>query len=213
MNMLMPNCLVRPDTKTRRQKLARASLYLLAGWLFSLQTQATPFLLNYEFLPGTSLIATVEGTLLADNDTIEVSAITDASVGGLPAVLVPVVTSVSDEFAGSGLAPRLSLSGTIMDLLACSEAVTCASGFLFDNSGALGSPSLPIFSTDGDFGSFSNVFSTQGYSLTAVSVSEPSAVLALLLAMLVLGLRTRSLVPGHSGNRCYQIGRPCVPGV
>jgi hypothetical protein len=137
---------------------------------------------SYQFSDTRILAGSFLGTLLSDNDTIEVVQVLDfVSLGGIDMPSLPNVGALATPLSGEpGL---LSISGTILDLFALD--INNFHGFALtyhDNNAGLQTEARVLVSVSG-ITQINEPFSSLNWSLRASPVSAPST-----LAIFALGL-------------------------
>ena len=144
---------------------------MAAGVILGLAAEAANFNFSYINNNGDVLAGMLKGDLHSDKDTVIVSAITMPTVNGISAPEITFIDSISSEV------PIVSLSGLMMDILAC-NSVDCDDGFLFSN--ILG---LPLYVSTPSYGNGSSfeIYNPDNWNLT--STPEPISILGSLLAV------------------------------
>jgi len=154
--------------------------------------QATLFDFSYSLASGDILAGTLEGTLLADNNTIEVDAFQDfVTFNGVPGPALPFVESFL-EFTGAGIfTPTLTLDGSFMDLVACPSS-SCPDGFIFGiTAGPFGSSTNYIggSSFGGGISGITETFNPANWTVARVPI--PATLWLLMLGGVAMGVTAR----------------------
>lgn len=149
---------------------------------------------DFSYDTGSGLIEfSIEGTLLADNNTVVVNSLLGPpSFDGASGPVWPFLTSVSN-YTGllPGETPKLTLDGSYADFLLC-DSSDCDEGIYFavnsPYAAAIGVDSLGVVSSA--FGVFSQIYDQsawQGFSnTTAVPVPAAFFLMATLLPLAVI---------------------------
>ena len=174
----------------------RSTLLLAALGLVVPAAHASLYDFSYTRLFDNATIAgQLEGTLLADQNTVVVSAIIGTpSLGGVSGSALPFLYSTDfTNFGTAGLAPTLSLNGGFMDFIACS-VLNCGGpgdSFTFNagnvSAATFGSNGAPFYGSDGFYGAFAEPFGATRWILTASPVPEPATLPMLLVGCVLLG--------------------------
>jgi hypothetical protein len=171
-------------------KIALAASALAAGIVSTAPAEAASFNFSYTLQSGSVLAGMLEGDLQADNDTVFVTGISMPTFNGVAGPDLPFIQSVSEFFGLGTAAPTVSLSGAVMDIIAC-ESASCFDGFAFEASGAvLGSPA---YSSGSFYGAITEPYNPQNWTLTPKDTTPipTPALLPGLLGMGVAALRKR----------------------
>ena len=148
--------------------------------------EAASFNFSYTLQNGSILSGMLDGDVQADNDTVFVTSISMPTFNGVAGPGLPFVSSWIGYFTQTGN-PTVSISGSLMDILACTSPV-CFDGFLFDGSGAVFG--IPLYNSGVSYGAAFETYDSSKWQLTAKSVPEPASVLGL-LAMGALGVASK----------------------
>lgn len=157
--------------------VAGAVLLTLAGID---SAEAASFNFSYILESGNELAGMLEGDLQSDGDTIFVNAITMPTFNGLAAPELPFTEAFSTFLGGPDTEAKVSFSGLIMDVIACTDS-NCFDGFLFDSSGAAFGD--PAYSSGISYGDTFEIYAPARWTLTAKAaedVPEPATLLGLL---------------------------------
>lgn len=131
--------------------------------------------ISYQASAGT-LTGQVVGTLQGDANSVVISGVTSAAFNGVPGPALPFLVSLTSYQTMNPSIPVLTLDGSIMDFLACTDS-NCTDGFLFGITGVL------AYSSGISFGAASEPFNVGNWSMSAVGgVPEPAS-----WAMLIAG--------------------------
>ncbi|MDY6782614.1 MAG: PEP-CTERM sorting domain-containing protein [Cyanobacteriota bacterium] len=170
--------------------LAQVAVATTAGTILSLgvmnAAQAASFNFSYTLNNGDILSGMLEGEVQSDGDTVFVSDITMPMFNGAPAPELPFVTSAEFFLGLPTTTPTVSLSGSIMNLLACTP--NCFDGFLLDASGIF--VGVPSYISGGSYGNSFEPYNPAQWELTA-KTPEPASMLAL-LAVGALGAASKT---------------------
>jgi len=178
-----------------KTRLATALMAMLLS--IPLAAQASLFNFSFTDFVGNVLSGQLSGTLLSDNDTVQVSSILSAALNGNPGPALPNTGTFTayfnnygfnGPFDGQGL---VSFSASTMDFVACDAG--CADGFAFTPSALFGGnhDTESGFFGGGDFVTYT-LFNASDWSLTAVSpVPEPSEIALLGIGFVGLGISRR----------------------
>jgi hypothetical protein len=150
------------------------ALMTVATATFAEVASAATFNFSYTSSVGT-ITATLDGTLQPDNNTVIVSSVTNPTFSGSPAPALPFLGSGSTFTLGQPA--LLSLDGSILDFLACTDDA-CTDGFLLSSA-------LDLFNSGTAFGAAFESIVLANYSLTPAGVPEPGSIIG--LAALGLG--------------------------
>ncbi len=147
---------------------------MAAGVTLGVAAEAANFNFSYIDNNGDVLAGMLKGDLQSDEDTVIVSAITMPTVNGISA---PEITFI-DSISSFSEVPLVSLSGLMMNILAC-NSVDCDEGFLFFNN-SLG---LSMYFSTPSYGSGSpfEIYNADNWKLT--STPEPISILGSLVAV------------------------------
>ena len=162
--------------------------------------QASPTTYNFSYVAsaGGVLSGQLLGTLQADNNSILVSAFLDfVTFNGVPGPSLPITTTLLVLNGGSGPAPTVTLDGSLLDVVACTDS-PCSDGFLFDNSGNVGS--APVFVSGISFGSAFEALDASKWSISAAAAVPEPAGLALTGLALAALLVSRRKAPAAAGK-------------
>lgn len=121
----------------RFQMSAFVALVFLLG---SLNTQAATYNFKYTFSDASALEGTFDGTLQTGGDVVNINSFSAVQYAG---VVFPIITDSSfttSPFSSNGM-PRVSFSGQVLDVFACSGG--------FDNDGVC-NVDEPFFILDAD---------------------------------------------------------------
>ena len=174
----------------------RSALLLAALGLVAPAAHASLYDFSYTRLfDNATIVGQLEGTLLADQNTVVVGAIIGTpSLGGAAAAALPFVYSTDfRNFGTASLAPTVSLNGTFMDLFACSTLDCGGPGdnFTFNagnvSAATYGLNGAAFYGSDGVYGAFAEPFNATRWTLTASLVPEPATLPMLLVGCVVLG--------------------------
>jgi hypothetical protein len=165
-----------------RAILCAAAICLGAG-----SANAATWNFSYDSETGGSLAGRFIGDLQDDGDTIVVSAVSDVSFAGSAGPALPSVMSYLSFSLGSDRSPTATLSGDVMDILACNSPA-CSEGFLFTFAGIIGGGGAGVASSPA-FGSLVENFDPARYTATAIPLPASAALLAGGLALLGLVAR------------------------
>lgn len=158
------------------------SIFACAAALCATSASAATFDLTYEATGGV-LSAAIEGTLLADMNTVVVTGIKDfATFDGVAGPSLPIIGSIDELISGSGgiLLPKLTLDGSFLDFMATSADLS--EGFSFNAASFLSSVAGDSFSGSPVFGNAEfELFDVANYSLTEQVAPIPLPTSAALL--------------------------------
>lgn len=157
--------------------LCAAAICLAAG-----TAGAATWNFSYDSEAGDRLAGRFVGDLQGDGDTIVVDAVSHASFAGTPGPALPFVVSFLSESLGADLPPTVTLSGGVMDILACASP-SCREGFLFSFAGLVGGGAV---ASSPAFGSLGEAFDPARYSIALIPLPATAALLAGGLALLGL---------------------------
>ncbi|MEA5509728.1 PEP-CTERM sorting domain-containing protein [Crocosphaera sp. UHCC 0190] len=137
---------------------------------FTSPAQAALFNFSYTLIGGDVLSGMLDGDVQGDGDTVSVNSISMPLFNGVAGPDLPFVVSNS---AGPSLPATVSFSGSVMDIIACTNS-DCGDGFLFDGS---------MYISGVSYGDAFEPYNPNNWSLTAKAteaVPEPGSVVALL---------------------------------
>jgi hypothetical protein len=148
---------------------------------------AATFDLSYTLAGGSVLTADIGGTLQADNNTVIVNSVYNATFNGTGAPATSFLQSVSEYFFHNGEPPKLTLDGTFLDLMACGlNDCSISANFVFSNPPPAGLGfSWAFYSGSPTYGGVTEKFNIADYSLTPTPI--PSTWLMLLSGFVGLG--------------------------
>jgi PEP-CTERM motif len=168
----------------------------------ALTAQATVYDFSYTATFGV-VSGMIIGTLQADNNTIDVTSITNPEFDGVPGPAVPVITTLADYFGLPGpTIPEVTLDGTNNNVLACTTSGVCGDGFYFNQAGV--NAGYPQFAVGPSY-SGQGMALYEPYDVTKWTISaapEPATWTMMLAGMAGLGLamRWRRKQPGSAAT-------------
>ncbi len=122
---------------------------------------------SYTASTGAVLSGIVQGTLHIDNDTIIVSSFSNTAMTGEPSLALPYLNSLTRLLSIGTVPAFVSLSGTVMDVVACDTAA-CNDGFVFSSPISPIIPG-PAFSTGVSYGALPfETYVAANWSISAV---------------------------------------------
>lgn len=164
-------------------KIALAASALAVGIISTAPAEAASFGFSYTNQSGGVLAGMLEGDLQADNDTVFVTGISMPTFNGVAAPELPFIQSISELFGVSFAPPTVSLSGTVMDLIACTDGF-CDDGFAFDASGVFAG--FPLYSSGSSFGQSVEEYNPKNWALNPKNTT-PIPTPALLPGLIGMG--------------------------
>jgi len=115
-------------------KINITALAVAGGLALAAPAQAATFNFSYTLRSGDTLSGLLEGDLQSDNDTVFVSALSELRFAGNPAPEATTVQSFASFLGLSSTPATVSLSGNVMNLLACPSSNCFENGFFFDTT-------------------------------------------------------------------------------
>ena len=184
------------------QTRIRTAMFAFAGMLLAVSgANATPF--HAVYAPtAASVTVDFDGTLQADNNTIVVSGVSlvqvDNGLGNVTTFPQPLNVYALSNLPpnNSGLAPRLSVDGSIMDIAFCSEIDCAFPGYMlaFGLTNLFPFPLLLLTTPDG---TGFILFIPDTWSVTTAgsngAIPEPAGLAVLACALVGLGLARRTV--------------------
>lgn len=188
---------------------AMAVIALAIAWAPSANATLATYDFSYTFSGGVDVLTgTLDGTLQPDNNTVVVSAITNAAFDGVPGPALPYLNSLEGFLSLPGFPPVASLDGSILDFISCTDA-TCSDGFLLDSQGVF-SAGTPEVITGLSFGAIRDeIYDPARWSMTAVAVTavpEPGTI-----GLIVSGIFGLALLRRRSGRARPNLSRNLLP--
>jgi hypothetical protein len=148
----------------------------------------------YSFMGEPFVLAgRLEGALQPDNNRVVVSAILGIpTVNGVPVLPLTFVQSFDENILGVAADPTVSLDGSLMDMIACTDGV-CVDGFLFSTNAAIFG--VPVFVSGPAFGNISDVFVPDNWSMSLVPEPGSWALLVAGFGIMGVAARRRRAIP------------------
>ncbi len=174
------------------------SALIIAGLLFaSLNSQAATYNFQYTFTDASVLQGVFDGTLQSDNDTIFINSFDTVQYAGVvfPTISNSAFTTSPFSFGG---APRLSFSGSVLDVFVCSGGLD-SNGVCDVNQPTLilDSTFSLIFITTDTANPPADFYDAANWSLTEVPAAVPLPAAAWLFGSALLGffgLRRKEII-------------------
>jgi len=153
------------------------------GVLDTHPAQAADFNFSYTDNEGGTISGELAGTLQGDNNTVIVSQIISNSFDGTPGPALTYLDSLSGLDFGTGIAPTVSLNGSVVDIVAFDASGNDAFG-ISTNSNVVSYFGYPIYASAGFYGNISGEpYNSANFTLTPVAQTpEPLTTLGSLTA-------------------------------
>lgn len=141
---------------------------------------------------GNTFAGQLDGVLQSDGNTVVVNSILDfVMINGSAGPSLPFVESFDElRSYGTDLDPVVTIDGTFMDLIACTDS-GCFAGILFSNGNSDSQAFGSQFSSLTDFGLFEEPFFVANWKVSASQVPEPTTVALFGLGLAGLGAMRR----------------------
>jgi hypothetical protein len=164
--------------------IGTAGATLLISGAITTPAEAASFGFTYTLNSGSVLSGNLIGDLQPNNDTVFVSAVTQAKFNGVFGPSLPFVQALSTFLGGPPTPATVSFSGLTMNIIACNDPTCSDEGFLFDDGSATGDP---LYTGSASYSDFPfETFDRSRWSLSPTSIPTP----ALLPGLIGMGIAT-----------------------